>query len=102
MAEPYRIEFTPTALDEMNSLQNFDRQTIANAMKEQLSFQPTTLTRNRKPLKEPRTSFEFRPPLWEVRCDDFRVLYDVDTAKRVVYIRAVRQKSAHQTTDEIL
>lgn len=102
MAEPFRIEFSPMALDEINSLRKFDRQTIAASMNEQLRFQPTLLTRNRKPLKEPRASFEFRPPLWEIRCGEFRILYDVDTTERVVYIRAVRQKSAHQTTDEIL
>ena len=102
MAEPFRIEFSPTALDDMNSLRTFDRRVIADAMKDQLRFQPTTLSRNRKPLKDPRASFEFRPPLWEIRCGEFRVLYDVDTAERVVYIRAVRQKAAHQTTDDIL
>jgi mRNA-degrading endonuclease RelE of RelBE toxin-antitoxin system len=102
MAEPFRIEFSPMALDEINSLRKLDRQTIAASMNEQLRFQPTLLTRNRKPLKEPRASFEFRPPLWEIRCGEFRILYDVDTTERVVYIRAVRQKSAHQTTDEIL
>lgn len=54
MAEPFRIEFAPTALDDMNSLRSFDRRTIADSMKDQLRFQPTTLTRNRKPLKDPR------------------------------------------------
>jgi hypothetical protein len=39
-------------------------------------------------------------PLWELRVGDFRVLYHV--VEDVVFIRAVRAKRPHQTTEQVL
>lgn len=46
--------------------------------------------------------FESDPPIWELRVGEFRVFYDVDEIERIVYIRAVRHKPPHKTTEEIL
>lgn len=53
---------------------------------EQLQYQPTVETRNRKPM---------RPnPIapWELRIADLRVYYEVDVAKRFVCVLAVGVK----------
>ena len=38
----------------------------------------------------------------ELRVGQYRVFYDVDEGKRVVYIRAIRRKPHGKTTKEIL
>jgi len=38
----------------------------------------------------------------ERRVGDWRVFYDVDGEERRVYVRAVRRKPPHRTTEEIL
>ena len=48
-----------------------------------LSYEPTTKTRNRKPLR-PNEVAE-----WELRIGKFRVLYDVDENGRIVRIKVV-------------
>ncbi len=40
-------------------------------------------------------------PIWQLRVGDWRVLYDVDKAGRVVVVAAVRQKG-RKRTEEIL
>lgn len=61
-----------------------------------------TPTRNRKVLQGAEASFEFDPPLWELRVGDFRVFYDVDVPNRIVRIRAVRAKPPQVTLEDIL
>jgi mRNA-degrading endonuclease RelE of RelBE toxin-antitoxin system len=46
--------------------------------------------------------FEAIPPIWELRIGDRRVFYDVDEEGRTVYVRAVRRKAPHATTEQIL
>lgn len=41
-------------------------------------------------------------PVWELRVGEYRVFYDVDEATAIVYIRAIRHKPPHKTTEEIL
>ena len=45
--------------------------------------------------------FEHVPPIWQLRIGDHRAFYDVDDAKRVVLVRAVRRKPPQATTEEI-
>jgi len=46
--------------------------------------------------------FESVPPIWELRVGEYRVLYDVDEGERKVYVRAVRKKPPHKTSEEII
>ena len=98
----FGIDFTRTAANELKPLRAFDQRRIIETVEQQLSFQPLLPTRNRKPLNNPQADFEFTPPLWELRCGTFRVFYDVDSEQQVVYVRAVREKPLHHTSDEIL
>jgi mRNA-degrading endonuclease RelE of RelBE toxin-antitoxin system len=46
--------------------------------------------------------WDVAPPVWELRVGQYRVFYDVDEGKKVVYVRAVREKPRGKTTEEIL
>jgi hypothetical protein len=69
-------------------------------MKEQLTHEPTVVTRNRKLLIEVQASFSHDLPLWELRVGDFRVFYNVE--EDVVFVRAIRAEPPHQTTERVL
>jgi len=88
---PYRIEFSPDAEDHLRTLSARQQRIVMDTVDEQLAHQPTTETRNRKPM---------RPnPLapWELRIGDLRVYYDVEERPQpVVLIRAVGIKERHR------
>lgn len=44
--------------------------------------------------------FDYQPPVWQLSVGDWRVFYDV--AGTEVIVRALRFKSPHQTTEEVL
>lgn len=96
------IEIMPSALAELKAVKAFLRRVIAKAIDEQLPDEPTVETKNRKPLPGVEPSFEFEPPLWELRIRGYRVLYDVSDETRTVYIRAIRKKPPHARTEDIL
>ena len=83
---PYRIEYSPSAVEHLRALKAGQARAILNSVDEQLQHQPTVETRNRKPM---------RPnPIapWELRIGDLRVYYEVDAAEGAVRILAVGVK----------
>jgi hypothetical protein len=61
----------------------------------QLAFEPTTETRNRKPLKRPVVFMA----TWEIRFgpqNRFRAYYDVDLEQAIVAILAIGRKYRHR------
>jgi mRNA-degrading endonuclease RelE of RelBE toxin-antitoxin system len=77
----FRIELTPEAADDLESMRAFDARRVVAAMESQLVHEPTRETRNRKPLR-PNELAE-----WELRVDEFRVFYDVmDEVVKVIAI----------------
>jgi mRNA-degrading endonuclease RelE of RelBE toxin-antitoxin system len=97
---PFNIEFDPPALDELRDIRVFDRRRIEQAIEEQLTHEPTSRTRNRKMLAGVQSPPASDLPLWELRVGDFRVLYHV--VEDVVFVRAIRAKRPHQTTEQVL
>src|SRR5712691_1033888 len=97
----YQIELAERAAREMKALRAFDRRRIVNDLKKQLAHEPSVATRNRKRLEAVSAGFEHVPPIWELRVGEYRVFYDVDEAAQTVYVRAVRLKEPHQTTEDI-
>ena len=86
----YRIAFSRISLSHLQAFTTREQKMIKNALIEQLSYEPTVPTRNRK---------EMRPNLlavWELRIGDFRVYYDVDEEESIVDIRAVGIKEGNQ------
>ena len=99
---PFAVQIVPSALQELKGIHVFYRRQIAAAIEEQLMHQPTVETKHRMRLENVEPSFEYEPPLWELRVGDFRVFYDVDEPNGAVYIRAVREKPPHATTEQVL
>lgn len=89
---PFEIEFTQQAADHVRSYKKFEQQIILDALEAHLLHQPTTETRNRKPLTHNELSN------WELRVQRFRVFYDVidEENKQIVKIKAVGHKE-HNT-----
>jgi mRNA-degrading endonuclease RelE of RelBE toxin-antitoxin system len=84
----FEIAFTRPAVEHIRAYRKFEQQIILEAVDEQLSYEPTTETRNRKRLSESELSD------WELRVHDFRVFYDVvaENELRVVKVKAVGHK----------
>jgi mRNA-degrading endonuclease RelE of RelBE toxin-antitoxin system len=87
-------------LKELEDIRVFDRRRIVDAIEQQLAHEPTAPTRNRKELPNLEPSFDCEPPIWELRVGDYRVFYDV--GEDVVFVRAVRLKAPHETTEQAL
>jgi mRNA-degrading endonuclease RelE of RelBE toxin-antitoxin system len=100
-ATAYQIELTELAVTELKAIRAFDRRRILDQVKEQLARQPSVPTRHRKRLEAVSPGFEHVAPVWELRIGEYRVFYDVDEVKYTVYVRAVRLKQPHQTTEDI-
>jgi mRNA-degrading endonuclease RelE of RelBE toxin-antitoxin system len=87
----YRIEYSPESEAHLRSLTARQQAIVFDTVDEQLVYQPTIETRNRK-LMRPN-------PLapWELRIGDLRVYYDVEEVpEAVVYINAVGIKERDQ------
>jgi mRNA-degrading endonuclease RelE of RelBE toxin-antitoxin system len=99
---PFWVQIMPSALTELQAIKVFNRRQIAQAIDDQLAQQPLVETKNRKPMKDPRPTFECELPLWELRVGTFRVFYDVDESAQTVSVRAIREKPPHAKTEEVL
>ena|SRR5579884_2602639 len=100
---PFTIRLSTTFDREVERLRVFDQRRITDAIRVQLTESPDVETKNRKQLSSKvRADFKFRPPLWELRVGDYRVLYEVERPAATVLIHAVRRKPADKTTEEIL
>lgn len=88
---PYQIEYSPDAEDHLKALTARQQAIVLDMVEEQLIYQPTVETRNRKPM---------RPnPIapWELRIGNLRVYYDVEEdPEPEVYIRAVGVKERNR------
>ena len=86
----FRVEFTASALDDLDFLKPYEQNPILDAVEQQLPHEPLTPTRHRK---------ELRPnPLatWELQVGKYRVFYDVEREDQVVRVKAVGWKEHNQ------
>lgn len=97
----YATEIAPAAQVDLATLRGFDRARILAVIKGELSHTPTVAAGHRKMLRDLRPAWDHVPPLWQVRVGDYRIFYDTDEARRVVYIRRVIRKGT-KTTGEIV
>ncbi|MBI2899968.1 MAG: type II toxin-antitoxin system RelE/ParE family toxin [Planctomycetes bacterium] len=98
----YLLEIAGSARRELAEIRAFERTAIAREIQEQLTREPTVPTRKRKLLEGVKPTFEAKPPVWELRIGEIRVFYDVDEGTMTVFVRAIRWKPPHKTTEEIL
>ncbi len=82
----YRIVFTPSADEDLRWFRKAEQRIIIDATTEQLTHEPMVITRNRKPMRPNPIA------TWAVRIGEYRVYYDVDSASRLVTVRAVGYK----------
>ena len=98
----FRFDYTQEALDNLRTLRSFDRKAIREKMQEQLTHQPDTKTKNKKPIIGEDFPWGPQGIVWELKVGEFRVFYEVEAEEQVVLIGAIRHKPPHKTTGEIL
>jgi len=98
----YSIRLAYDALRDLKKLPAHHRTRILDVIERQLSYEPTSATRNRKLLVNLVPPWEAELPIWELRIEEFRVFYDVSEEENTVFVRAVRRKPAGKTTEDIL
>jgi mRNA-degrading endonuclease RelE of RelBE toxin-antitoxin system len=98
----YEIRVARSVERDLKALPAYQRRRILDAVEHQLTRQPTLPSRHRKRLRGLVPPWTAEPPIWELRVGEYRVFYDVATEADVVYLRAVRRKPPHRTTEEIL
>ena len=87
----YRIEYAHEVADHLRTLTARQQAFALDAIDKQLAYQPTVVTRNRKPMRSNPVA------MWVLRIGDLRVYYDVEDApESVVYIRAIGTKRHNQ------
>jgi mRNA-degrading endonuclease RelE of RelBE toxin-antitoxin system len=98
----YEIRLAESVKDDLEQVPAHYRGIILDAIETHLSHNPDQETRRKKMLASLVPNFEAVPPVWQLRVGSYRVFYDVDAAEKIVYVRLVRKKPAHKTTEEIL
>jgi mRNA-degrading endonuclease RelE of RelBE toxin-antitoxin system len=94
---PYHIVFRRAVKTHLAQFKRHQIVEIRTNIEKLLKFEPTRITRNRKPLEEEKERFEDSE--WELRTGQnnrFRVFYRVDEMKRVVVIIAIGEKVGNQ------
>ena len=87
----YRIEYSPESEAHLQYLTARQQAIVIDTVDEQLMYQPTVETRNRK-LMRPNTL-----ALWELRIGNLRVYYDVEEEPlQIVSVNAVGVKVRNQ------
>ncbi|HET6883062.1 MAG TPA: type II toxin-antitoxin system RelE/ParE family toxin [Pirellulales bacterium] len=91
----YALIFSPEVGDHLKAIDSKFHALILEKIDEQLQYEPTIETRNRKPLRTP-APFSAQ---WEIRFgpqNRFRVLYDVNDDEGQVNILAVGEKTRNR------
>ena len=98
----YEIEIHEAAEAELDELRPYHRNRILDEIEEQLALEPSSVTRRKKALEAIEPPWDQVGPVWQLSVGDFRVFYDIVEDDRLVIVRAVREKPAHGTTDQII
>jgi len=98
----YEIRFAESVSKDLEKIPAHYRNAILDAIERHLSQTPGRESRKRKILLSLVPSFEAVPPVWELRVGNYRVFYDVDEEARIVFVRLVRKKPPHLTTEDII
>ena len=86
----FEVRFSEDATRHLKGFSARDQRIIVRAIEEQLTHQPAVPTRSRKQLRD--------NPLgaWELRVQDFRVLYNIETAIVTVFVVAIAIKEGNK------
>ena len=98
----YRIHFARDVEKDLKNIPGYHRRRVLEAIKTQLTNEPTRPTHKRKLLVKLIPPWTAEPPIWQLSVGEFRVFYDVAEEQTTVYVRAVRRKPPGKTTEDIL
>ena len=98
----YEIRFATGVVSDLKKLSARERRRVLDDVERKLPHDPTKPTKHIEQLRKLVPPFEAVPPIWQLRTGDFRVFYDVDRTDRRIFVRAVRRKPPHLTTEQIL
>jgi mRNA-degrading endonuclease RelE of RelBE toxin-antitoxin system len=98
----YAIRFAVDVTTNLKKLSAYRRKILLEAIETQLSYEPTSPTKNRKLLVNLIPPWEAASLIWELRVGEYRVFYDVSEVEETVYVRAIRRKPPGKRTEEIL
>ena len=98
----FTISYVESVTEDLAGIRAFERRLLLDRIEQQLSHEPNRATKNRKILSGLTPPWEHIPPVWELRVNQYRVFYDVDESAGQVFVRAVRYKPPHKTTEDIL
>jgi mRNA-degrading endonuclease RelE of RelBE toxin-antitoxin system len=93
--QPFELVYASQVKQHLRAIERKHYALIRREIEAQLQFEPDIETRNRKPLKR-AVAFEAE---WEIRFgpnNQFRVFYEVDRGKGVVYILAIGVKERNR------
>jgi mRNA-degrading endonuclease RelE of RelBE toxin-antitoxin system len=82
----YDIGYTEDALEDLRYFRKHEQNIIIDGIDEQLSYEPTVETRNRKRMRLNDKAE------WELRLGNYRVLYNVGVQVRIVEIQRIGEK----------
>lgn len=83
----FDIEFTDRSLKDLEWFKKNEQNIILDGIEANLLYEPTTETRNRKPLQANNTAE------WELRVSAYRILYNVESEKvKIVNIERIALK----------
>jgi mRNA-degrading endonuclease RelE of RelBE toxin-antitoxin system len=82
----FEVVFTESAWEDLRVLKKGAQNAVLDAIEQQLTTDPLTQTRNRKPLRPNDLS------TWEMRVGTHRVFYDVAEDDRKVTVKAIGWK----------
>ena len=99
---PFAVVVDPAAKAELKALRAYEQVRVVDAIDGNLVFDALVASRARKMLGEPKASFEYEPPLWELKVGELRVFYTVNEQTRTICICSVRAKPSGSTTEEVL
>jgi mRNA-degrading endonuclease RelE of RelBE toxin-antitoxin system len=98
----FEIRFSGGVEEDLKKIKAFDLRKIFDEIEVQLKTGPLDTTKKKKVLESLIPPFEAILPIRELRVGEYRIFYDVDENKKVVFVRAIRRKPPHKTTEEIL
>jgi mRNA-degrading endonuclease RelE of RelBE toxin-antitoxin system len=90
MSEPFNISLTDGAQTDLSWFTAYAQRIILDGIEVHLRYQPTLGSRR---------ILAMRPnPVagWDLRLGDYRILYDVDDAARIVNIHAIGEKKGNR------
>ena len=88
----YSVQIGQDAQGDLDAVSAADYGRLVQAINDQLTYEPTKETRNRKPMQPVHAAGQPAPASWELRVQPYRVYYNVNQAEQRVDVVRVARK----------